>query len=66
MDAELLAAVNLSPQNAAVNDVSEGAAGAVNTATGARVFWSDAALGTAVMRGERVERTATLEVFGYE
>ena len=33
---------------------------------GARVIWSEVAFGPVVMRSERIERTATVEVFGYE
>ncbi len=54
MDEELRAAVNGAPQWAQV------------TPGGARVFWSDVAFGAVAMRSERMERTATVEVFGYE
>jgi hypothetical protein len=30
------------------------------------VFWSDAAFGTAVVNGERLERVATVDVFSYQ
>ena len=62
----LVSAVSTAPQNAAQVTVSEAAAGAaIETTTGQRVFWSDAVLGDAVLRGERVERTATVEVYCY-
>jgi len=35
------------------------------TATGTNVFWGDALFKPAVMRGERMERTAEVEVFCY-
>ena len=67
MDAELIAAVSTSPQNAVAVTLSEAVAGAAVTApTGTRVFWSDVLLGNALLRGARVERTAKLEVYGYE
>ena len=66
MDAELVTALGTAPQNAAQVTVSEAVAGAAaETATGQRVFWSDVVLGDAVLRGERVERTATVEVYCY-
>ncbi len=66
MDAALVSAVSTAPQNAAQVTVSEAAAGAaIETTTGQRVFWSDVALGDAVLRGERVERMATVEVYCY-
>ena len=48
----------------AVREVSGGGA---STATpgGGNVFWGDAVFKPAVMRGERMERTAEVEVFGY-
>lgn len=54
MDDELRAALDGAPQWAEL------------TPGGARVFWSDVAFGPVVMRSERMERTATVEVFGYE
>ena len=67
MDGELRAAVTAAPQNAAAFEVSEAVAGAaVEAASGARIFWGDCVFGVAAMKGERMERTATVEVFGYE
>ncbi len=67
MDEELRAAVNGSPQSVDGFSVSEAVAGAaVDSPTGTRVFWSDVSFGGVVMRGERLERTASVEVFGYE
>lgn len=54
MDDELRAAVNGAPQWSEL------------TPGGARVIWSDVAFGPVAMRSERMERTATVEVFGYE
>ena len=67
MDAELVAAICNAPQHAAAVTVNEAVAGAaVQMPTGTQVFWSDLVLGDALLRGERVERTATVEVYGYE
>lgn len=55
MDAELVAALRLSPENAAKAP-----------ADGTCIFWGDAVLGQAVIRAERIERTVSVEVFGYE
>ena len=67
MDAELIAAVSTSPRSAATLNVAANTAGvAIATPTGSRIFWSDAAFDQALMKGERIERTATMEVYGYE
>lgn len=67
MDAELLAAVNTSPQNVAGFTISENAGvGTTQSATGTQVFWGDVVFGPAALRGERIERTASVEVCGYE
>jgi hypothetical protein len=67
MDAELTTAVSGSPQSADTVSVAEIAGGGISneTATGTNVFWGDAFFKPAVMRGERVERTAEVEVFCY-
>jgi hypothetical protein len=67
MDAELSAAVSLQPQSTPRLTVSEIAGGGASTetATGTNVFWGDAAFRPAVMRGERMERSAEIEVFCY-
>ena len=67
MDAELIAALATAPGNAAAVTVSEAVEGAATlTLAGTQVFWSDVRLGGAALRGERMERTATVEVYGYE
>lgn len=67
MDAELMAAVGKTPQTSAAVAVREVSGGGASTAaaTGGNVFWGDLVLKPAVMRGERMERTAEIEVFGY-
>lgn len=67
MDAELASALTLAPMHASAVVVAEIAGGGLSTstATGANVFWGEAAFAPVVMRGERMERMARVEVFGY-
>jgi hypothetical protein len=66
MDTELAIALDTSPQNAPGVTLAEATQGAANaTAIGMQVFWSDVTFGPATMRGERMERKAEVEVFGY-
>jgi len=67
MDAELVLAVTAWPQSASTLAVAEIAGGGASTetATGTNVFWGDVLFKPAVMRGERMERTAEVEVFSY-
>ena len=67
MDAELADALATTPMNAPAVQIAEVAGGgsSTSTATGSNVFWSDADFGSVVTRGERLERTAQVEVFGY-
>ncbi len=67
MDAELVAAIAKAPQSACSLAIAEIAGGgaATQTMTGTRVFWGDVTSKPAVMRGERMERTAEVEVYSY-
>jgi hypothetical protein len=67
MDAELATALTLAPMNAAAETYAEIAGGGSTAAipTGQNIFWSDPVFAPIAIRGERLERTATLEVFGY-
>jgi hypothetical protein len=67
MDAELIAAVSAAPQNAPALVVTEVAGGGSSKLlpTGTNVFWGDVSMKPAMMRGERMERTAEVEVFCY-
>ena len=67
MDAELATAVGLTPQSAGGDLVAEIAGGGASTVTTAstRVFWAGATFKPAAMKGERMERTAEVEVFCY-
>lgn len=64
MDAELLAAASAEPR--AADALVFAGAGAGGTPSGlGRIFWGDLAFGAAVIRAERMERVAEIEVFGY-
>jgi hypothetical protein len=64
MDEELSAAVGTSPRFVPKVVTNSGQVAAV-TGDGTNVFWGDAVFGPAVMQNERMERTATVEVFCY-
>ena len=68
MDGELDAALGAAPQAAQQLQFVEAAGGGASNGadSGTYIFWSEVSFGPAVMRSERIERTATLEVFGYE
>jgi hypothetical protein len=67
MDAELVTAISTAPQSAPTLTIVEIAGGGASTetATGTNVFWGDVSFKPVVMRGERMERTAEVEVFSY-
>jgi len=67
MDAELVMAISAAPQSACSLIVAEIAGGgsSTETATGTHIFWGDVSFKPAVMRGERMERIAEVEVFSY-
>lgn len=60
MDAELASALRAEPR--AVPKQNFAAA----TSTGTNVFWVDPVFGAVSAKGERLERTVTVEVFAYE
>jgi hypothetical protein len=66
MDAELATALTAWPLNAPAATIAETSLGGATTSTplGANIFWSEATFAPVVARGERLERTAQLEVFG--
>jgi hypothetical protein len=64
MDAELSAALRAWPRFVPKLMAVAGQT-TVGTADGTNVFWGDAVFGAEVMQNERLERTATVEVFGY-
>jgi hypothetical protein len=67
MDAELMTAISSSPQAACTMQLAETAGGGASTttSTGTNVFWGDVSFKPAVMKNERMERTAEVEVFSY-
>ncbi|WP_263366936.1 hypothetical protein [Edaphobacter bradus] len=66
MDAELATAVGAAPQNAAKMSYAATTQGGAATAMATNIFWGDAVFGKVVVEGERLERTATVEVFSYQ
>ncbi len=68
LDTELRTAVDTAPQNAPLVSVAEIVGGGASTEApaGTNIFWTGAALGPTLQRNERLERTVTVEVFGYE
>ena len=65
MDEELSAALAIEPRSVAKVMAVAGQA-AASAADGTNVFWGDVTFGPAVIQNERLGRTATLSVFGYE
>ena len=68
MDAELHAALSSPPQSAKLTTFVEVAGGGASTQVnpGGNLFWASPAFGPIVQQNERLERSATVEVFGYE
>ena len=62
MDAELAAAVNAEPRNVGKMSYAASPAEAMET----NVWWGDVAFAAATLNGERLERVATVEVFGFQ
>lgn len=67
MDAELATALTAAPGNTPAIAVAEvpGGGASTTTPTGSNAFWGDPVFAPATSRGERLERTVQLEVFGY-
>jgi hypothetical protein len=68
MDAELIASVSGAAQSVAKMNYggSAGGSGLAAVAMGTNVFWGDAVFGAVVVKGERLQRVATVEVFCYQ
>jgi hypothetical protein len=62
MDVELASAVGTAPQNAP--KLNYAATTSASMAT--NIFWGEAAFGSVTVNGERLERTATVDVFSYQ
>jgi len=66
MDGELLAAVRAWPQRALKNNYAGLAFGQVVKAMSTNVWWGDVVFGEATVEGERLKRTATVQVMSYQ
>jgi hypothetical protein len=66
MDGELAAALGASPHTVAKMNYSEAGAGVAPIAMATNVFWADPVFGEAAAVNERLERTATVQVFAYQ
>jgi hypothetical protein len=63
MDAELASALAADPHTTTKMNYAAAGAGVSPAAMGTSVFWADPVFGTASAVGERLERTATVQVF---
>jgi hypothetical protein len=66
MDAELAAVLGAEPHTVQKMNYTAAGAGVAPTAMGTNVFWADPVFGAAIAVGERIERTATVQVFAYQ
>ncbi len=66
MDAELSAALAEEPRAVPKLNYTVAGAGTSATQMGTNVFWADPVFGPATVLGERLQRTATVQVFAYQ
>jgi hypothetical protein len=66
MDAELASALAAEPQAVAKMNYAAAGVGVAPTAMATTIFWADPVFGVAAAVGERLERTATVQVFAYQ
>jgi hypothetical protein len=66
MDAELATVLGAEPHTVQKMNYAAAGAGVAATAMGTSVFWSEPAFGAAIAVDERLERTATVQVFAYQ
>jgi hypothetical protein len=66
MDAELTAALVATPHAVTKMNYSAAGAGVAPVSMGTNVFWADPIFGAATAVGERLERTATVQVLAYQ
>ena len=66
MDAELMTALGAEPHTVEKMNFSAAGAGVAPMAMGTNVFWADPVFGAVSALGERLERTATVQVFAYQ
>ena len=68
MDAELTSGLSTTPQSATLTSYAEiiGGGQSNQTLSGGNIFWTDPVFAASLQQPERLERSATVEVFGYE
>ena len=66
MDAELVGAVNSTPQTATKQSYASLATGGSATAMNTNIWWSDVTLGPLVVKADRIARTAKVTVMSCE
>lgn len=66
MDAELTTALAAEPRTVPKMNYAAGGVGIAPMAMATNVFWADPVLGAGSSAGERMERTATVQVFSYQ
>lgn len=66
MDGELIAALNTAPQSATKSDYAAASAGIAPVPMATNLFWADPIFSPVTAVGERLERTATVQVFAYQ
>lgn len=66
MDAELAAMVNAGPQNAVKTNYAGLAFGKTAAAMATNIWWGDVVFGAATVKGERISRTAMVQVMSLE
>ena len=66
MDGELLAALNQSPQTAIKTNYAPLANGEAAAAMGTSIWWGALSLGKTTVRGDRLARTASVDVMAYQ
>ncbi|MDP9040227.1 MAG: hypothetical protein M3O02_13310 [Acidobacteriota bacterium] len=66
MDAEIAAALTAAPQHAPKQDFSAASAGTPPTTLATNVSWSDPTFSAIEITGERLARTASVQVFAYQ
>jgi hypothetical protein len=66
MDAELAAVLGAEPHSIQKINYAAAGAGVAPTAMATNMFWADPLFGDVLVVGERLERTATVQVFAYQ
>jgi len=65
MDSELFAALSVEPRSAPKLNYAGASVGVAPTAMSTCVFWADPVFGPVIVNEERLERTATVQVYAY-